>query len=257
MNIVRPYNRHPTLRPGLRVNRITVGNYDPDINKWRCQCDCGTALAYSAAYLSSNRPPESCGCSRKGYSRPRLSRTERGLDKEHKAIYAQWQRMMSLCYSPTNNHYKYYGGRGIRVAQEWHDFNKFVEDMDPRESPRHVICRVDNDHPYSPANCYWGTPTKRQPMPSTYKKNKPAPHRLASIANLAKQAGLSAETVYRRVSEGWPLARALSEPRQTNVVGRVLYEGQSFTVPELAKKLGLHYVTIYEWVHKGKIERAP
>lgn len=44
-----------------------------------------------------------------------------------------WDMMMSRCYDTVHKDYPQWGGAGITVAPEWHDFKKFADDM-----PEHV-----------------------------------------------------------------------------------------------------------------------
>lgn len=65
--------------------------------------------------------------------------------------------MMQRCYNPNSRDYKYYGGRGIDVAHEWHDFKVFIDDVSSGYRQGLKIDRRDNNAGYSKANCWWAT----------------------------------------------------------------------------------------------------
>ena len=69
-------------------------------------------------------------------------------------LFHTWNGMIRRCHDPKKSDYNYYGGRGITVCDRWHDFWKFVEDMEPK--PKGLsIDRIDNDKGYSKDNCRW------------------------------------------------------------------------------------------------------
>lgn len=75
------------------------------------------------------------------------------------SAYNNYQAMMSRCYNPKNKNYAQYGGRGIKVCNEWRDFEtgfeQFCKDMGRKPHPSYTIDRIRTDLGYSPKNCRW------------------------------------------------------------------------------------------------------
>lgn len=69
--------------------------------------------------------------------------------------YYTWLNMRQRCSNLNRWDYEYYGGRGIKVCDEWNSVEQFVKDMGLRPSDNHQLDRIDNDKGYAPDNCHW------------------------------------------------------------------------------------------------------
>ena len=77
-------------------------------------------------------------------------------DKKH-PLYHTWWNMMARCYVPIAPGFEGYGGRGIKVAPDWHAFKKFASDMGGKKIAGMSLDRIDNDDGYSKSNCKWSS----------------------------------------------------------------------------------------------------
>lgn len=51
-----------------------------------------------------------------------------GLDYDRKTdrnLYCRWNTLLSRCYNPNAINYNMYGGNGVTVSPEWHNFSNF------------------------------------------------------------------------------------------------------------------------------------
>lgn len=73
-----------------------------------------------------------------------------------------WLDARRRCHDPRAAAYANYGGRGIRMCEEWRfSFEAFLAHVGRRPGPGHSLDRIDNDRGYEPGNCRWATPTEQ------------------------------------------------------------------------------------------------
>ena len=151
-------------RFGRLVVRAKAGRRDGYV-LWSCDCDCGTRrVLVRTGNLTNRAQTTSCGCVKRerlaALASKRLEANTKhghaGRGKTSRA-YHVWHDMRARCTNPSDQAYKYYGGRGITVCERWlESFENFLADMG--EPPVGLtLDRKNNDGNYEPRNCRWVT----------------------------------------------------------------------------------------------------
>lgn len=117
---------------------------------WLCRCDCGGNKVVTVVALLKGHVT-SCGCAL-------VKHGMRSVPEYH-----IWASMNQRCSLVTHKFFHRYGGRGIKVCDQWRlDFAQFYKDVGPRPSPKHSIDRYpNNDGNYEPGNVRWATPLEQ------------------------------------------------------------------------------------------------
>ena len=137
---------------GKKFGRLTVmkrvENSKHGKSRWLCECECGNKTTPTGSDLSQGKV-KSCGCIQR----------EHGLSKHR--TYNIFKMMMERCYNPKNISYPWYGGKGIKIHQEWlDDFSTFYKwAMNNGYNDNLEIDRIDPNKDYTPDNCRWVTRT--------------------------------------------------------------------------------------------------
>lgn len=149
---------------GQRFGRLTVlyrfGRANMKYVTWLCRCDCGKTKVVRGGCLT-NGSTKSCGCLHNEVA-AKVATRHGCIAKGNKVgnhIYNIWRGMRSRCYSTKSTQYANYGGRGISVCEEWHDFTTFAEWAYNNDiAIDKQIDRIDCNGNYTPSNCRFVSP---------------------------------------------------------------------------------------------------
>lgn len=127
---------------------------------WICRCDCGKEFETATSNLKAGRQ-KSCGCYRADSMSARRKRHGHAATtgRRHSVEYGTWANMVRRCHDGSDPGYPNYGGRGIRVCDQWRsDYQAFLSYIGARPSRLHSIDRINNDGDYEPGNVRWALP---------------------------------------------------------------------------------------------------
>ena len=190
-----------------RFGKVTVMEYVGDC-KWKCRCDCGAVFQANGSKLKRGMK-KSCGCS----TRELIGNAHRTHGQKKTRLYHIWQGMKQRCFWPKSPIYKYYGGRGITVCDEWkNDFLSFAEwSKISGYSDSLTLDRIDTDGNYEPNNCRWSTYKEQE---RNKRNNRLIEFRgeTKTMTDWCETFGFRTDTVWRRLKRGWSIEEALTKP---------------------------------------------
>lgn len=132
---------------------------------------------------------------------------ERLTEKQRHILQQKLCDMKRRCYNSEEKFYKDYGGRGIKVCDEWMDkkeghrnFQKWAVENGWEEG--RSIDRIDVNGNYEPSNCRWATPEEQanNRRNNNYVKINGV---TKTTSEWARQIGISQNAFTGRINSGW------------------------------------------------------
>lgn len=115
-------------------------------SEWLCECECGARRYVPRETLLRKKSKWCPEC------RPLGIRNER--------LYHIYYGILQRCYNPKSPGFEYYGGKGVKMCDEWLNggypaFKKWSEEHGYIPNVGLTIDRIDSDGDYAPDNCQW------------------------------------------------------------------------------------------------------
>jgi len=142
---------------------------------------------------------KSCGCIRIKHNESRSK------------LYVVWRAMKMRCYNKTHIHYKYYGGRGIKVCNQWRnsyeEFRNWA--MNNGYKKGLTLDRKNNNQGYRPLNCRWVT-RKIQQRNTRWNRKITYKDETHCVSEWAEILGINKYTIASRLYKGMGEVEALT-----------------------------------------------
>lgn len=130
-----------------------------------------------------------------------------------------WASMHERCEYEKHPQYHNYGGRGIKVCDEWAEYipfakwafrNGYTEEL--------TIDRIDSNGIYEPENCRWITNKEQQ---NNRRNNRIIEYKgeKYTLTQLAGKVGINKTTLKERLNAGWSIDEAVERPIRMRTKG--------------------------------------
>lgn len=193
---------------GQKFNLLTVIS-ENGVDKfgrktWLCKCDCGNESIVPSTSLVKG-DVKSCGCLR--------GKNLITHNHSNERLHSIWKGIRRRCNNPHEKSYKDYGARGIKLCDEWNNYENFRNwAIENGYRDDLTIDRKDVDKIYCPSNCKWSTlkeqaRNKQNTFWVSYKGE------IKSLPEWAEILNIDYHALFKRIHDRkWSIERAFNTP---------------------------------------------
>jgi hypothetical protein len=242
---------------GQRFGRLTVvkrvGKVGMRNIKWLCLCDCGNFKVIRRGCLKAGTT-KSCGCLHKEI----VIKQNTTHGDTGKRLHNIWKAMRLRCNWTGDTGYANYGGRGIKVCDEWdNNYLKFKQwALSHGYTDNLTIERKNVNGNYTPDNCMWISPSqqsnnRRNVLHIEYKGTT------KKLIEWSEILGISSNVLYERMHcYKWSVKRAFETP--VRIYPPITYQNKTQSISAWARELGICERVLIKRINEEKwpIEKA-
>lgn len=161
--------------------------------------------------------------------------------------------MYCRCYYPTTNGYQRYGGRGIKICDEWinNPQNFYDWAIDNGYENGLTLDRIDVNGNYEPNNCRWVT---KEEQDNNRRTNRKITYKniTKTLSQWAREYNINIVTLSDRLKTGMTIDEALNKPIN-KCGGYLLYtlNGETKLLSDWCKIYNINYQTAWRKAKKG------
>lgn len=178
--------------------------------KWLCLCACGGNTVVDGRDLRKGSTT-SCGCYSIEKATERVVKFNTKHGECYTRLYRIWNGIHDRCNRKNSKNYRHYGGRGIKVCEEWNDYLAFKTWALTNGYEEHLtIDRINVDGNYEPTNCRWITKQEQQ---NNKRTNRYIMYNglTLTVTQWNKKMGYKRGTIENRLLMNWDVERAILE----------------------------------------------
>lgn len=180
--------------------------------RWVCRCECGNETLVEGRMLREGKTI-SCGC----YHREMVGNMFRKHGDVGSRLYNIWENMRRRTGNAENPSYRWYGGKGVKVCDEWQESFASFREWALKNGYRDdlTIDRINVSGDYCPENCRWAT-TKQQSRNRTDNRLLTMDGETHCATDWAEILGISRQALFIRTSryKDWPDEKILLGARK-------------------------------------------
>jgi hypothetical protein len=153
----------------------------------------------------------------------------------------RWAAMMDRCYNKEHASYPKYGGRGIKVCTDWHDYRNYAKDIG--EIPVGMsVDRVDNDGNYELDNIRFAN-ALTQSNNRSFNVKLTLNGKTQNVSQWAAELGFKPQTLWSRLNrENWDPEKALLQPLKSKLF--LTHAGKTQSAKQWSREMSLPYSVI-------------